>query len=70
MKQFERKFTLTIRRIYADVVFNHMTGGGGSQGTGGTISNTAARQYQEVPYGPDDFNTPCAITNYNDAIQV
>lgn len=48
-----------------------MTGGGGSLGTGGTVSQPSQRQYPGVPYGPPDFNFPiCTITNYNDPNQV
>lgn len=54
--------------IYADVVINHMTGtdnGVGSAGSAFTKYNYAA-----VPYGPADFHTPCAVTNYRDQANV
>ncbi|XP_077293276.1 alpha-amylase 1-like [Arctopsyche grandis] len=58
-------------RIYIDAVINHMTGGGGSMGTAGTVSQPSQRQYPGVPFGPPDFNHPiCTITNYNDRNQV
>ncbi|XP_065353289.1 alpha-amylase 2-like [Cloeon dipterum] len=54
-------------RIYPDIVFNHMTGGGSFlTGTGGSTAEPDNKQYPGVPYGPNDFNPTCTITNYND----
>jgi alpha-amylase len=54
-------------RIYADIVFNHMTGPAGSlTGTGGSTAQPDQKQFPAVPYGPNDFNPTCTINNYND----
>jgi len=54
-------------RIYADIVFNHMTGPAGSlTGTGGSTAEPDNKQYPAVPFGPNDFNPSCSISNYND----
>lgn len=66
-------------RIFVDGVFNHMTGGGRGQGSGGSSFDAESLQFPGVPFGPTDFNccncgscsTPnCEIRNYNDANQV
>lgn len=57
-------------RIYFDVVFNHMAADGGTYGTGGSTANPSSKSYPGVPYSSLDFNTTCAISNYNDANQV
>lgn len=56
-------------RIYVDIVFNHMTAKSGV-GTGGTTANVEKLDYPGVPYGPNDFHSPCIINNYNDANEV
>lgn len=58
-------------RIYIDAVINHMTGGGGQWGTGGSQANQGDRGYPGVPYGSNDFNNPrCTINNYNNPNEV
>jgi alpha-amylase len=58
-------------RIYVDVVFNHMTADFPiATGVGGTTADTSNKQYPGVPYGPGDFNPTCAITNYQNPINV
>jgi alpha-amylase len=58
-------------RIYVDVVFNHMTANyPNATGVGGTTADTYNKHYPGVPYGPGDFNPSCAITNYQDPINV
>ncbi|KAI4459920.1 alpha-amylase [Holotrichia oblita] len=74
----EQEFSNMVRRcnnvgvrIYVDVVFNHMTGNSGTvYGTGGSIGYSDSKYYPAVPYGSNDFNSDCGITNYNDAINV
>lgn len=56
-------------RIYVDAVINHMSGMTGS-GTGGSWGDNGGKSYPAVPYGPNDFNPRCDITNYNDINQV
>lgn len=56
-------------KIYADVVFNHMSATPGT-GVGGSQSNPGGPNFPGVPYGPNDFNKDCSITNYNDPWQV
>jgi hypothetical protein len=54
-----------------DVVFNHMTGDKpNAYGVGGATADTYNKYYPYVPYGSGDFNPTCAITNYNDPINV
>ena len=54
-----------------DVVFNHMTGNyDNAYGVGGTTADTYNKQYPGVPYGPEHFNLPCAVTNYQVASNV
>lgn len=58
-------------RIYVDVVFNHMTGDHDvAKGTGGSTANTYDFSYPAVPYSKYDFHSPCAITNYQDPVNV
>ncbi|CAH1797073.1 unnamed protein product [Owenia fusiformis] len=64
-------------RIYADLVINHMTGGGQGQGSSGSYWNADSLSYPAVPFGSGDFNgrDVCNtgsgnIENYNDANQV
>ncbi|XP_077978425.1 alpha-amylase 1-like [Glandiceps talaboti] len=60
-------------RIYADVVFNHMTGYGSDYGTAGSWYDTDSRSFPGVPYSSYDFNDwRCDgnIDNYNDATEV
>ncbi|XP_049811104.1 alpha-amylase 1-like [Schistocerca nitens] len=55
-------------RIYADVILNHMTGTwDGEVGTGGSIPDTAAYSYPDVPYTKDNFHPYCLVNNYQDA---
>nr|AAA03322.1 alpha-amylase [Aedes atropalpus] len=54
-------------RIYVDIVINHMAAMSG-QGTGG--SSVDGLNFPAVPFGPNDFNPRCDITNYNDKYQV
>lgn len=56
-------------RIYVDIVFNHMAAHNGT-GTGGTTADVTHLIYPGVPYGPNDFHSPCIIRNYNDANEV
>ena len=54
-----------------DVVFNHMTQNyANATGVGGATADTYNKQYPYVPYGPGDFNPTCAVTNYQDPINV
>merc|ERR1719454_946757 len=65
-------------RIYADVIPNHMCGGGGDgYGTGGSYFDAGyALQFDGVPYSRQDFNDDKCYTssgnieNYGDANQV
>ena len=58
-------------RIYVDIVINHMTGPSDiAGGTGGSIAYPNNLDFPAVPFGPNDFNYPCEITNYNDPIMV
>jgi len=58
-------------RIYVDVVFNHMTGDyTNAYGVRGTPADTYNKYYPGVPYGPEHFNHTCAITNYQDPVNV
>lgn len=59
---------LLIRRIYVDIVINHMTGDHATAvGVGGSTADTYNLQYPAVPFGPNDFNQPqCGIDNYED----
>ncbi|RZC42958.1 Alpha-amylase domain containing protein, partial [Asbolus verrucosus] len=52
-----------INLIYVDTVINHMSGGNGI-GTGGSVANATNKYFPAVPYGPDDFNENCPITNF------
>ncbi|XP_065073859.1 alpha-amylase 1-like [Ochlerotatus camptorhynchus] len=54
-------------RIYADIVFNHMSDYSGL-GTGGSVVD--GLNYPAVPFGPNDFNPHCAIEDYNNVYQV
>ncbi|XP_020281589.1 alpha-amylase 4N-like [Pseudomyrmex gracilis] len=73
-----KEFTEMVRRcnnagvrIYVDVVFNHMTGTHETAlGTGGSKANTHTLDYPAVPYTRNHFNSPCAITNYQDPVNV
>ena len=55
--------------IYADAVFNHMTGGAGTTSSSGAHP-WSEEHYPGVPYEPSDFHTPCDISNYHDARNV
>ncbi|XP_037814294.1 alpha-amylase A-like [Lucilia sericata] len=59
-------------RIYVDIVMNHMTAyaEGDSIGTAGSRCNYNKRTYPAVPYGSNDFHTPCNIKNYQNASEV
>lgn len=56
-------------RIYVDAVINHMAATPGV-GTAGSESNPGNRNFPAVPYSKLDFNSGCAIYDYNDPIQV
>jgi alpha-amylase len=56
-------------RIYADVMINHMSAMSGI-GTGGSSADVNGKQWPGVPFGPNDFNPRCDITDYNDIYQV
>lgn len=56
-------------RIYVDAVINHMSRDS-STGTGGSIADTNGLQWPGVPFGPNDFNPSCQITDYRDATQM
>jgi len=63
----------TFSRIYVDVVFNHMTACyPNAIGVGGCTADTCGTniQYPCVPYGPEHFNPPCEINNYQDPVNV
>ncbi|KAJ4444269.1 hypothetical protein ANN_06061 [Periplaneta americana] len=54
-------------RIYVDVVLNHMSGNHpNASGVAGSIAYPVNLSYPAIPYGPQDFHTPCGINNYND----
>ncbi|XP_076812739.1 alpha-amylase B-like [Clavelina lepadiformis] len=64
-------------RIYADIVINHMCGGGGTgTGTAGTYFDANTKDFPAVPYSAADFNdgncytSSGGIENYGDANQV
>ncbi|XP_022909394.1 alpha-amylase A-like [Onthophagus taurus] len=58
-------------RIYVDVILNHMTGNWGQiTGTAGSTADSAIKSYPAVPYSAPDFNSDCAITDYNNAENV
>ncbi|KAF4520996.1 hypothetical protein B566_EDAN002492 [Ephemera danica] len=58
-------------RVYPDIVFNHMTGAADTlTGTGGSTAEPNNKLYPAVPYGPNDFNPSCDITNWNDPANV
>nr|AAY23288.1 1,4-alpha-D-glucan glucanohydrolase precursor [Blattella germanica] len=58
-------------RIYVDVILDHMTSNyPNAHGVGGNTANPSNFEYPAIPYGPEDFHTPCAINNYNDACNV
>ncbi|XP_053679215.1 alpha-amylase A-like [Anopheles nili] len=60
-------------RLYVDIIINHM---GATQpvepaiGTGGSTAIPSDRQFPVVPYGWPDFNTPCAINDWNNPIEI
>ena len=39
-------------------------------GVGDATADTYNKQYPGVPYGQGDFNPTCAVTNYQDPINV
>ncbi|XP_054286175.1 alpha-amylase 4N-like [Macrosteles quadrilineatus] len=53
-------------RVFADVVFNHMTGNRDNcRGVGNSTCNTRDLSYPAVPYTREDFHQPqCSINNY------
>ncbi|KAK4054694.1 hypothetical protein OIO90_003506 [Microbotryomycetes sp. JL221] len=53
-------------KIIVDAVINHMTGSDRGAGTGTAGSSYNNYNYPAVPYGSNDFHSPCSI-NYNDA---
>lgn len=55
--------------IYTDTMINHMSGGSGT-GTAGSSADNRGQFWPGVPFGPDDFNPKCEISNYNDKGQV
>lgn len=61
-------------RIYADVVFNHMTAvklDGVEVGTAGSILDAATKSYPDVPFRAEHFHSEnCDISNYNDPVNV
>uniref|UniRef100_A0A182NIH1 Alpha-amylase n=1 Tax=Anopheles dirus TaxID=7168 RepID=A0A182NIH1_9DIPT len=60
-------------RIYVDVVVNHMAAVGANvplNGTAGSPSDPANREYPAVPYNRSHFHTDCAISNYQNATEV
>lgn len=61
------------RRIYADVVFNHMAANQPNFTAIGTAGSTATpdnRSYPAVPFNVANFHPLCSIDDYNDAYQV
>ncbi|XP_052747663.1 alpha-amylase 4N-like isoform X2 [Galleria mellonella] len=59
-------------RIYADVVFNHMTADNSNNiGTAGSTADFKKYSYPAVPYTEEHFHHPfCAINNYNNVTEV
>ena len=54
-----------------DIVLNHMSAyHPNAIGVGGTTADTYNKYYPGVPYGPEHFNHTCAITNYQDPVNV
>ncbi|RZC34112.1 Alpha-amylase domain containing protein, partial [Asbolus verrucosus] len=60
---------MEVFRIYADVVFNHMTARNGI-GTAGSIANYHNQTFPSVPFHENDFHSPCIINNYQDPVNV
>lgn len=56
-------------RIFVDAVINHMSRDS-KTGTGGSTADTDGLQWPGVPFGPNDFNPRCPISNYRDATQM
>lgn len=44
--------------------------GGSGTGTAGSSADHDGKHWPGVPFGPNDFNPKCDITNYNDINQV
>lgn len=66
-----RRCNLSGVRIYVDAIINHMSGArSNAVGTGGSTANVTARQYWQVPFGPNDFHHPCAINDYQNGREV
>ncbi|XP_026669761.1 alpha-amylase-like isoform X2 [Ceratina calcarata] len=58
-------------RIYVDAILNHMSGNWqNAHGTGNSRADTNSLSYPAVPYTAQNFHKPCAINNYNDAVNV
>jgi len=50
---------------------NHMTGDvDPAVGTGGSTGNAKLRDYPAVPFNSSHFHAPCAISNFDDQVQV
>lgn len=69
LEEMSRRCNKVGVRIYADIVFNHMTGGDG-YGTAGNRGESSNDNYPGVPYSREHFHPPCAIDNYQDAYVV
>ncbi|XP_044760752.1 alpha-amylase-like [Coccinella septempunctata] len=69
LEEMSRRCNKVGVRIFADIIFNHMTGSDGI-GTAGNRGEATNDNYPGVPYTREHFHDPCTITNYNDAYQV
>lgn len=56
-------------RIYADIVFNHMSGMSG-YGTGGSYGNAETGDFPGVPFTAQDFNIPRCEIQWNDPASI
>ncbi|XP_017788498.1 PREDICTED: alpha-amylase [Habropoda laboriosa] len=58
-------------RIYVDAILNHMSGNWqNAYGVANSKANTYALEYYAVPYTAKDFHSICAVTNYQDPVNV
>lgn len=60
-------------RIYVDVVVNHMAPAAQTTpviGTGGSEADPSTFDFPAVPFKREDFHSPCAIQNYQNATEV
>jgi len=65
------KTSYNFSRIYVDVVLNHMTENyEKAVSVCGATADTYKPYYPCVPYGPEHFNKPCDVNNYQVAANV